>query len=77
MMVITGICEGGVSMIEVHLKEVMSHASLHILLALDQQMKNCEEARMNNHLPAQLSLSTLFDEMEEQQQLQQKQTSGK
>lgn len=61
-------------MIDVHLKEVMSHASLSILLALEQQMKLCEESRISNRLPEQLPLSTLYDEIEEQQQ--QRQASG-
>ena len=59
--------ERGVSMVDVHLNEVMSHAALHIVLALEQQTRLCEEARVKNLLPDGLPMSTIFDEIEEQQ----------
>lgn len=65
-----GICEGGVSMIEVHLKEVMSNSAVSILQAFEDQMRACEDARLKNCLPALLPLSTLFDEVAEQLQQQ-------
>lgn len=65
-----GICEGGVSMIEVHLKEVMSNSAVSILQAVEDQMRACDDARLKNCLPALLPLCTLFDEVEEQLQQQ-------
>jgi len=56
------------NMVDIHLQEVMSHAALHIVLALEQQMKLCEESRLRNVLPEGLPMSTLFDEMEENAQ---------
>ena len=54
-----------VSMVDVHLKEGMSHAALHVVLALEQQMRMCEDARSRSALPEGLPLCCLFDEMEE------------
>ena len=52
------------SMVDVHLQEVMSHAALHIVLALESQVKVCEESRVKNFLPEGLPMSTLFDELD-------------
>ena len=52
------------SMVDVHLQEVMSHAALHIVLALESQVKVCEESRVKNLLPEGLPMSTLFDELD-------------
>jgi len=52
------------SMVDVHLQEVMSHAALHIVLALETQVKTCEESRVRNVLPEGLPMSTLFDELD-------------
>lgn len=55
----------GVNMVDVHLNEVMSHAALHIVLALEQQMRVCDDARTRNLLPEGLPLCTIFDELDE------------
>lgn len=55
----------GVNMVDVHLNEVMSHAALHIVLALEQQMRLCDDARSRNNLPEGLPLCTIFDDMDE------------
>lgn len=57
--------EAGLSMVDVHLTEVMSHAALHIVLALEQQLRLCEESRARNILPEGLPMCTIFDEMED------------
>jgi hypothetical protein len=67
----------GVSMVDVHLNEVMSHAALRIILALEQQMRVCDEARARNVLPESLPLSTSFDDIEEQQMQLAAASSGK
>lgn len=57
--------EQGVNMVDVHLNEVMSHAALHIVLALEQQMRLCDDARLRNILPEGLPLCTIFDDIDE------------
>lgn len=57
--------QAGMSMVDVHLTEVMSHAALRIVLALEQQMRHCEDARVRNTLPEGLPLSTIFDDLED------------
>jgi hypothetical protein len=58
-----GLCEGG-SMVAVHLKEVMSHASVRILESLEKQLRLCEEARARSGIPGNIQLSTLHDDIE-------------
>jgi hypothetical protein len=53
------------SMVDVHLTEVMSHAALHIVLALDQQMRQCEDARVRNVLPEGLPMCTIYDDVDD------------
>ena len=61
-----GMCnEGGVSMIEVHLQEVMTDAVVKIILSLEQQLVICEENRIKNTIPPTISLSTIYDEIDE------------
>ncbi len=57
--------EGGVSMIEVHLQEVMTDAVVKIIISLEQQLVICEENRIKNTIPATISLSTIYDELDE------------
>lgn len=59
-----GNCEGG-SMVDVHLHEVMCHASVQVITSLEKQMELCEDARARNDLPSGLALSTIHDELEE------------
>jgi hypothetical protein len=65
-----GFCEGGISMVDVHLKEVMSHAAVKIILSLEKQMEICDDSRLKNNLPQNLILTTIHDDIEEQQQQQ-------
>ena len=57
--------EGGVSMIEVHLQEVMTDAVVKIIISLEQQLVVCEDNRVKNTIPANLSLSTIYDELDD------------
>jgi hypothetical protein len=50
--------------VAVHLKEVMSHASVRILESLERQTRICEDARAKSTIPAGVQLSTLHDEIE-------------
>lgn len=59
-----GICEGG-SMIDVHLQEVMSHACVKLILALERQMEFAEDCRIKNILPNALPLFTPYDDIDE------------
>ncbi len=59
-----GDCEGG-SMIEVHFKEVMCHAAVKLIQALEKQMDLCEEARHRNTLPVDLPLATIYEERDD------------
>jgi hypothetical protein len=55
-------------MIDVHTKEVMGNMSIKLFQALESQMVTCEEIRqksMSNQLPAWLSLSTTYDDIDE------------
>ena len=69
--------EGAVSMVDVHLKEVMSHASVKIICELEKQVLVCEEARSKGIYPTNVSLSTRYDEMEEVDGLGKKDKGGK
>lgn len=60
-----GEVDRGVSMVDVHLTEVMSHAALQIVLTLEQQMRVCEESRVRSVLPEGLPMCTIYDDMDE------------
>eukprot|EP01038_Epipyxis_sp_PR26KG_P004766 gene4766-6686_t len=67
-----GNCEGG-SMVDVHLKEVMSHAAVKIILSLENQMELWEDARVKNAFPPKMELRSAHDDMiEDQAHLQNK-----
>ena len=57
--------EGGVSMLDVHLQEVMSHASVKLIHSLEKQLNHCEEARLANNLPIYAQLTTQYDDLDE------------
>lgn len=59
-----GKCEGG-SMVDVHLTEVMSHATVKIIVSLEQQLELCEESRIKNTPPPNIPLSTHYDELDD------------
>ncbi len=52
-----------VSMVDVHLKEVMCHASVRIITSLEKQMEICEDCRLRGSLPTSLPLSTIYDDI--------------
>lgn len=64
-----GECEGGNSMIDIHLQEVMAGVALKIVLSLEAQAAACEESRVRsssqNRTPPGMNLFTTYDEMEE------------
>ena len=57
--------EGAISMVDVHLQEVMAHTSVKLINSLEKQLNHCEEARLANNLPVYASLSTHYDEIED------------
>ncbi|KAJ1415677.1 hypothetical protein B484DRAFT_158849, partial [Ochromonadaceae sp. CCMP2298] len=57
--------EGGVSMVDVHMQEVMSHAALTVVQALELQMGVCERARLANVVPEAIPLCTPHDDLED------------
>ena len=64
-----GECEGGNSMIDIHLHEVMAGVALKILLSMETQAVACEEYRLkpssHTKIPAGMNVFTTFDEMED------------
>ena len=57
--------EGAISMVEVHLQEVMAHTSVKLFHSLEKQLNHCEEARLANNLPVYALLSTQYDEIDD------------
>lgn len=63
-----GECEGGNSMVEIHLQEVMAGVALRVLLALEAQAAVCDDSRLRaaqGRVPPGMNLFTSYDEMEE------------
>ena len=57
--------EGAISMVDVHLQEVMAHISVKLIHSLEKQLNHCEEARLANNLPVYALLSTHYDEIDD------------
>lgn len=63
-------CEGGGTMIEVHLKENMGNIAVNVILSIEQQLVQCEEARMKviTKTPPSTTLTT-SDDVEDTQSI--------
>lgn len=52
-----------ISMVDAHLKEVMSHSTVKIITSLEKQMEICEEHRQRNTISTYIPLSTIYDDI--------------
>ena len=59
--------EGQTNMVEVHLKEVMSHDTVKMITSISAQMELCEMSRLENNIPNTVPLTTIHDEIDAMQ----------